>query len=702
MNKDDINNNINRLLKFFIIVVLGIAVNIFGSLLVEKLGIPIYLDSVGTVVTTVMSGYLPGIIVGLFTNLIKGFFVADSIYYSIISVLIAIIVYRFYRRGLLEKIYGYIVLIFVLAFVGGISGTLMSAVFGENEKIVLDFSNLPGDLIHDFIDKCITIGILAVLRYVLPADFRNRMMIKGWQQTPLSLEEMRRVKKRKNRGVSLRTKILMLLVCACISIGSVAMIISVYLYRENIIDEHVKLAQGITKSIKGIIDPEKIDEFMEKGEEAEGYSETENLLYHIHDSSPDIEYIYVYKILEDGCHVVFDLDTDEVKGEEAGTVIPFDESFLDAVPDLLAGKEIETRISNDTYGWLITVYEPLYDKTGKCVCYVAADISMKTIKENEFRFLVKLMSLFLGFFILVLAIGHWVSEYNVIIPVNTMSLSASAFAYNDEEALEENVEKIKKLNIHTGDEIENLYQAFTKTTENNMQYANDLQTKTETISKMQDALIMVLADMVENRDEETGDHVRKTAAYTRIIMDKMRELGYYTDQLTDDFIYNVEHSAPLHDIGKISVPDAILNKPGPARLTDEEFEIMKTHTIAGSKIIEQAMETVPESGYLKEAKNLAESHHEKWNGKGYPHGLAGEAIPLSARIMAVADVFDALVSERCYKKAFPFEKAMSIIKEDAGSHFDPKVADAFLQSADKVREVAEDFKNYSVKKKEKH
>jgi HD-GYP domain-containing protein (c-di-GMP phosphodiesterase class II) len=131
----------------------------------------------------------------------------------------------------------------------------------------------------------------------------------------------------------------------------------------------------------------------------------------------------------------------------------------------------------------------------------------------------------------------------------------------------------------------------------------------------------------------------------------------------------------------------ILNKPG--KLTDEEFEIMKSHTTAGADILDQVIAKVPDSGYLKEAKNLAEFHHEKWNGKGYPKGLAGEEIPLSARIMAVADVFDALVSDRCYKKAFPFEKAMSIIKEDAGTHFDPLVADAFIQAEDEVRKVAE-------------
>ena len=204
---------------------------------------------------------------------------------------------------------------------------------------------------------------------------------------------------------------------------------------------------------------------------------------------------------------------------------------------------------------------------------------------------------------------------------------------------------------------------------------------------------MMLADMVENRDQSTGDHIRKTAAYAMIVMEKMREKGYYAEQLTDQYITDVVKSAPLHDIGKIQVSDTILNKPG--KLTDEEFEIMKTHTTAGKKIIEQTITTMPEADYLKEAEAIAYYHHEKWNGKGYPCGLAGEEIPLSARVMAVADVFDALVSKRCYKEPFSFEKAMSIIEEGAGSHFDPKVADAFLASSEEVRRIAERFENMS-------
>ncbi|MCR5461235.1 MAG: HD domain-containing protein [Acetatifactor sp.] len=185
----------------------------------------------------------------------------------------------------------------------------------------------------------------------------------------------------------------------------------------------------------------------------------------------------------------------------------------------------------------------------------------------------------------------------------------------------------------------------------------------------------------------------------RIILEKMRKMGYHAEELTDEYMEDVVKSAPLHDIGKIQVSDAILNKPG--KLTDEEFEIMKSHTTAGQKIIQQTIRTIPEADYLKEAMNLAAYHHEKWNGKGYPYGLAGEEIPLSARVMAVADVFDALVSRRCYKEPFSYEKAISIITEGSGLHFDPQVVEAFLASEEEVKEVLYRHEEQAVPEEEK-
>ena len=182
--------------------------------------------------------------------------------------------------------------------------------------------------------------------------------------------------------------------------------------------------------------------------------------------------------------------------------------------------------------------------------------------------------------------------------------------------------------------------------------------------------------------------MRKTAAYVRVIMEQMRLEGMYADVLTDEYVENVVKSAPLHDVGKIKVSDTILNKPG--RLTDEEFEVMRGHTLAGEAILEDAKGAMRDAGYLDEARQLAAYHHEKWNGTGYPYGIAGEEIPLSARIMAVADVFDALVSKRSYKDGMPIEKALSIIEKDAGTHFDPQVAQAFLDAEDEVRRIAEE------------
>ncbi len=686
-----------RFIKIILVCIPGIIINLLGYVIVQFFHLPIFLDSIGTMFIGVLSGYLPAIIVGITTNIIMSFTSSSYIYYAIINILIAVVVSYCSRKGVLKHFYGGIIVFVILAISSLLlSNTLdyfLNGMYGTDESFMAMFMDkLPVEVI----DKALSVFITFLAIYVFPKSITNMFEITGWQQTPLTKEEVKAVRKSKNRRVSLRTKILLLLVVACVSIGAVAMIISMILYRNYSIDDYYRTAESTVNLEIGVIDPEKIDEYIEKGDSSQEYREVERRLYSIKESSKDINYIYVYKILEDGCHVVFDLDTEDVEGEEPGAVVEFDKSFEKKIDALLAGKEIDPIITDDTYGWLVTVYKPIYNKAGECVCYAAADISMDVVKSNEYSFLAKLLSLFLGFFSLILAVGLWISEYNIVFPVNTMALSASAFAYDNEESLEENVSRIEKLKIMTGDEIENLYNAFTKTTENNVRYVNVLNEKTETIAQMQDALIIVLADMVENRDEETGDHIRKTAAYTRIIMESLMELGYYTDQLTEKFMYDVEHSAPLHDIGKIAVSDVILNKPG--KLTDEEFEIMKTHTTAGAQILSQVIEKVPDSGYLLEAKNLAEYHHEKWNGNGYPKGLSGEDIPLSARIMAVADVFDALVSERCYKKAFPFEKAMGIIQEDAGTHFDPKISEAFKHAEDKVREVAEHFSEVSNSK----
>ena len=202
----------------------------------------------------------------------------------------------------------------------------------------------------------------------------------------------------------------------------------------------------------------------------------------------------------------------------------------------------------------------------------------------------------------------------------------------------------------------------------------------ERVSDMQSGMITFMAEVVENRDDNTGGHIKRTAKYVEGIARELKRNGLQVGTLTDRYMKDMVVAAPLHDIGKIHIPDAVLNKPG--RLTDEEFEIMKTHTTAGEELLARAREELGESEYLSMAAEMAAYHHEWWNGKGYPYGKSGEEIPLCARIMAVADVFDALTSKRCYKNAMPLEKAYAIIREESGTHFDPQVVEAFFGAVD--------------------
>lgn len=209
----------------------------------------------------------------------------------------------------------------------------------------------------------------------------------------------------------------------------------------------------------------------------------------------------------------------------------------------------------------------------------------------------------------------------------------------------------------------------------------------ERLSGMQSGMITFMAEVVENRDDNTGGHIRRTAKYVEVIARELKKKGKYNDILTDRYVEDMIISAPLHDIGKIHIPDAVLNKPG--KLEPEEFEIMKTHTTAGEELLIHAKSELGESAYLNMAVEMAAYHHEKWNGQGYPYGKNGEEIPLCARIMAVADVFDALTSKRCYKSAMPLEKAYSIIREGSGTHFDPDVVEAFFAATEDIEKMIE-------------
>lgn len=204
------------------------------------------------------------------------------------------------------------------------------------------------------------------------------------------------------------------------------------------------------------------------------------------------------------------------------------------------------------------------------------------------------------------------------------------------------------------------------------------------VTELQDNAIIMLANIVESRDGTTGDHIRRTSAYTRFLIEKMLEAGIYAEDLPAETVDLICKAAPMHDIGKITVDDAILRKPG--KLTPEEYTEMKKHAFAGSEIIRKNLNAVAEDDFTTIAYQLARYHHERWDGKGYPDGLAGTDIPLPARILAVADVYDALTARRPYKEPMSTEKAISIMVSDAGQ-FEPQLLQLFVDHQGELEEL---------------
>ena len=689
-------NNKHEGLKSMGLVVGGLALNLICGQIVSLLNLPFYFDCIGTIAAAMIGGFLPGVLVGFLTNIVSVFADKYNLYYAVVNVLIALVAAGFSQMGYFRKITWKIIFP-VIGFIllgGGIGSVISWGLFGNSMGEELSstlagkiYSNLIANafwaqlyagLIMDIPDKIISTAIAVLIYKTYPKKLKPK-------RDTLDLVAMAK------RGISLSGKIIISVTFIFGIAAAVVTIVSFNLFRDTMVQSEAEYATDTAKFAASMLDGDKIDEYLERKDSAEGYFRIKKYYGLILNSSDRIQYLYVYQIKEDGCHVVFDIDTPDTPASETGEVIPFDESFAPYIEDLLAGREIDPIITDDTYGWLLSSYVPVYDSNNRCKCYVCVDIAMPNIAEVERTFTFRMTTLLLGFFITILTLSVYLAKRFIVNPVNSLAKLAGDFAYTNDEARKETLDSIKDLEIRTGDEIEQLYNAMAKTTRDTVDYINESQRKNEAISTFQSGMINVMADLVESRDQSTGEHIKNTSSYVEIICDELIKEGKFTDILDEDFKNNIVSSAPMHDIGKIKVSDTILNKPG--KFEPWEYEIMKTHAEEGAKIIRTVKKTVDnkelKENYLGEAENMAHYHHEKWNGQGYPCGLKGEEIPLSARIMAVADVFDALVAKRVYKPAMPFEKAFSIIKEGSGEHFDPAIVEAFLNAEDRIRAVTE-------------
>ena len=267
--------------------------------------------------------------------------------------------------------------------------------------------------------------------------------------------------------------------------------------------------------------------------------------------------------------------------------------------------------------------------------------------------------------------------------VKGISLTNTGFTFSfllmfihSNQRLEENLDNIE-------------YELEAKDTELHDRISEIEHSKLEFI-KMQNHTIESLSNLVENRDEDTGEHVRRTREYVELLAVQLMKNNHYTDILTPRYVRFLKRAAPMHDIGKIVVPDAVLKKPG--RLTPEEFQLIKNHASEGGRIVHEILDGYEDPEYIQITADIAKHHHEKWDGSGYPDNLKGDSIPLSARIMAIADVFDALVSPRIYKSPMSYEEAFNLIQENIGIHFDPIIAQEFLNIKEKAAAINESYR----------
>ena len=686
----------------------GVAFNVLLAYLTNLSGIPLYLDVVGSIFVAALGGMLPGLITAVLTNIICSFFNGFSVYYTVIGVIIAVGTSHFIKHECHKKKANYIWLLLAISVAAGGLGTVFqwlllggpqfqdvanaaTAISGGNGVTYFLVAMLV-NIGLNLVDKGISLALALLVLWFIPAEIKIEIRDSKWRQKPLSKSESRDIRGRMQKEESsLRVRLTGMLILTAFSLTIGLSIINISQYFSDKKEEYKENATNAAAFAASVVDPEKVDTFLANGENTPGYYETKEEFTKIRDSIPGVKYLYLIKVRQEGCVFIIDLDAGEDAAYESGELVEFEEAFVPYLSHLFAGEAIEPIESNDRFGWVISSYCPVKNADGVTVGYVGADASMSYASEYVGKYALKTILVFSGFFSLILGYGLWVSEYHLIYPIGSMAKAISDFTIgeSDQAALDEKVRKLRSLDIQTNNEIEKLYNSLCKMASETTEQMRSVRYLAESSDRMQNGLIITMADLVENRDSDTGAHIAKTAEYVKIISESLKKKGYYSEKLTPKFMSDIVKSAPLHDVGKISIPDNVLNKPG--KLTDEEYEIMKTHTVYGREIIEKVINTVNGENYLKEARNMAAYHHERWDGKGYPEKLHGQVIPLAARIMAVADVFDALTSPRVYKPAFSIEKALEIINDGAGKMFDPKVVEAFMDAMPEIKVVLKKY-----------
>ncbi len=467
------------------------------------------------------------------------------------------------------------------------------------------------------------------------------------------------------------------LIFAIFSILWIVALSTTYLLYSNSLEErYTNLSMTAAQTVCGFVTEEQTERYI-NGFDITEYIQTNNKISSLDRNMTDIYSIAVYKMRENTMDVMFDTKTDKLRGG-LGTYKQYDRDWSKYKEDFSKGKIVERMVANEVDGAVIYYCTPIGGTARDGFTYVCVGVTQDLLNQ-EAAYLLKRSTISLAFAIFIIfIIVAMFFDIQISKPLYRISkLMKRAAAERSNSKL---MKEIMKAGSKVGNEIDDMYTSLNRiyTTKVRLNTA-----MTQTKSSNASSVITLMNRM----DEFCASHMDNTVQYAIAFINELRKSEKYEKQITakayDDFVLAV----PIHDIGKLLIPDYILNKPG--KHTDEEKKIMREHTIFGTQIIDKMSLGEEDEGYLKLARQMALSHHEKWNGEGYPEGKKGEEIPLLVRIMQITDVLDALLSERRYKKAMPFDEAFKIVVDGKGTDFDPELIDELIKIEPIIRDIHE-------------
>lgn len=481
----------------------------------------------------------------------------------------------------------------------------------------------------------------------------------------------------KDMKFSLTKKITLGFILVISLIGLIFLSWSAFYSDKRIKQDQIKLATNCARIASNMLYNVPLNEYLAKGKNAQYNDYLSRLLVVCKNYNLRYLYVYIPDFEHNKLTAVFDMagrpeDSDKVW--KLGQVV--DWKFSAAEKNAFYGINDNTLVElNDKYGHLIIRYFPILNDKNKIVALLGVDFDYHEYKQKIIASFLRGL-LFMGLCLLSIYIALIFYLKQIIVkPIMLISSRMNNF-------LKDNTTDIEPINIGSGDELELMADSFNK-------MAADINSYVKQISDMQMETIFSLAKLAQSRDDDTGKHLERVQKYCYVLAKKLSEGSPYAEQIDDNFIINIVNASILHDIGKVAISDLILLKPG--KLTDEEFTEMKKHTSLGAQTLSEVHAKFGNNSFIQTGTLMANYHHERWDGRGYPQGLKGEEIPLAARIMAIADVYDAISTKRVYKDAFPQEKCIAIISEGRGTQFDPFIVDAFLESIDKFNKIREEF-----------